>query len=439
MRTERVVLTVLLAFLLAGAPVAAHPAEAQAESAPQAQGPRAESPATPEIVVGPGEEIRTITRALEIAEPGATIRVLPGSYREGTIEISRSVRLVGEDFPEIDGESGATVLLVTADDVEITGLLVRRSGVSHIRDHAAIHFEDVRGCLVRGNRLEENFFGIYLARTKGCTLTGNTITATGLREVTSGNGIHLWNSERVVIRDNRIRGHRDGIYLEHVREVELHGNHSEANLRYGLHFMFSDETVCAGNTFRDNSAGVAVMYSRGVRMVDNVFADNWGPAAYGLLIKEINDSEIRGNTFRGNTVGVYSEGSGRIRVEGNRFLANGWAVKIMANSQDNVFTGNDFIDNSFDVTTNSRRNVNTFDANHWSRYQGYDLVGDGFGDVPYRPVRLFSLVVEKNPVALILLRSLFIDLLDLAERVAPILTPEALMDERPVMRPMVQS
>jgi nitrous oxidase accessory protein len=177
-----------------------------------------------------------------------------------------------------------------------------------------------------------------------------------------------------------------------------------------------------------------VMYAQRVRMEGNLFEDNWGASAYGLLLKEIADSEIVGNRFRGNTVGIYSEGTSRVRVHGNEIRRNGWGVKVMSNSRDNRFTANNFIDNSFDVSTNSRRNPNVFDGNHWSRYTGYDLTGEGVGDVPHRPVRLFSLVVERHPAAMVLLRSLFVDLLDVAERVVPSLTPETLLDATPRMR-----
>jgi nitrous oxidase accessory protein len=215
----------------------------------------------------------------------------------------------------------------------------------------------------------------------------------------------------------------------------IRGNTSEDNLRYGLHFMFSSENRYIGNTFRRNGAGVAVMYSKNVVIDrDNTFEDNWGPTSYGLLVKEISDSRIEGNRFVGNTVALSSEGSQRVHVANNRFVRNGWAARVMANSQENRFTDNDFIENSFDVTTNSRRNFNTFEGNYWSRYAGYDLDGDGVGDVPFRPVRLFSLLVERTPVALVLLRSVFVDLLDIAERVAPVLTPETLVDERPRMQ-----
>jgi nitrous oxidase accessory protein len=98
-----------------------------------------------------------------------------------------------------------------------------------------------------------------------------------------------------------------------------------------------------------------------------------------------------------------------------------------------VFTRNNFIGNSFDVTTNSQENPNTFRGNYWSKYSGYDLDRDGVGDVPYRPVRLFAYMVEQNEPSIMMMRSLFVQLLDAAERVVPTITPETLVDTRPAM------
>lgn len=389
---------------------------------------------TRERTVGPGGDHATIAAALAAAGDGDRIVIRAGLYRESPIVVDRTVSLVGEGWPVLDGEGKHAVVVVNAPGVEVRGLVIRGAGVSHLSDNAAILFEGVGDCTVEGNRLEENFFGIYLARSTGCTISGNTIRAAGTREATSGNGIHIWNGGEVLIRGNRIAGHRDGIYLEFAAGTTIVDNTSEDNLRYGLHFMFSNRTVFARNSFRRNGAGVAVMYSNEVEIAENRFEDNWGSASYGLLLKEITDSEVRGNVFRRNTVGVYSEGSSRIAVLGNRFARNGWAVTVMTNSRENRFSGNDFIANSFDVTTNGRQNFNVFDGNHWGRYQGYDLTGDGVGDVPHRPVRLFSLIVQRNPAALTLLGSLFVDLMDVAERVLPLLTPATLVDENPRVR-----
>jgi nitrous oxidase accessory protein len=188
------------------------------------------------------------------------------------------------------------------------------------------------------------------------------------------------------------------------------------------------------NVFRHNGSGVAVMYTKRVEMVGNRFEDNWGPAAYGLLLKEISDAHLVHNTFARNTTGLLADGANRIIATGNDFTANGWALRVDASTVDGRFEKNNFVGNSFDVTTNSREPSTTFAGNYWDEYRGYDLDRDGTGDVPHRPVRLFSVIVEQRPAALILMRSTFATLLDAAERVLPSLTPDALMDATPAMK-----
>lgn len=180
------------------------------------------------------------------------------------------------------------------------------------------------------------------------------------------------------------------------------------------------------------------MYSDNVDMMNNLFEHNWGTAAYGLLLKDINYSKIEGNRFYRNTVAIYSEGTNEVHIHGNDIELNGWAVNIKSNSARNRFTENNFIENSFDVRTDSPRNNNEFNGNYWSQYEGYDLDRDGVGDVPYRPVSLFSMVITKQPESLILLRSMFIKLLDTAERIAPVLTPKTLFDENPKMDQIIR-
>ncbi len=396
--------------------------------------PREETFSGREWVVGPDGDETTITAALARAEDGDRIRVQSGVYTETPILVDRSVELIGEDWPIIDGQGEGSLLRVEADYVRIQGFVLRGTGVSHVRDHSAILVEEKSRCRIEGNRLEDTFFGIYLARATDCLVRGNQLRASGTRESNSGNGIHLWDVDRVQLEDNHIEGHRDGIYLEFARGAVIRGNTSEGNIRYGLHFMFSDASFYVNNTFRRNGAGVAVMYSREVVMSRNRFLDNWGSASYGLLLKEVQDSRIDENLFRGNTIAIHSEGTDRLTFRLNRLERNGWAIKILANSQENLFESNDFVDNTFDVITNSRQNPNTFHGNYWSQYRGYDLSGDGRGDLPHRPVRLFSFIVERKPVALILLRSFFVEILEVAERVLPVLTPEALVDESPLMK-----
>ena len=391
-------------------------------------------PAIPEIVVDPHSAVSTVGAALALARPGDRVRVRPGVYREPRLVIDKAVELIGEDGAVLDGGGAHEVATVTADSVVIRGFTVRNVGVSFTEDRAGIRLDGVRGCVVEGNRLIGTFFGIYASHATDCLIAHNRIEGEGTTESGSGNGIHLWYSSGMVVEDNEVRGHRDGIYLEFSQDATIRRNLSIGNLRYGLHFMFSHGCRYLDNIFTANGAGVAVMYSRRVTMVRNRFEQSRGSAAFGLLLKDLAESEIGQNVFADNSVGLYAEGTTGSRVEGNAFLRNGWAVKIMADATGNRFHRNRFIGNSFDVATNSTASTSEFSENYWDHYDGYDLDHDDRGDVPFHPVRLFSLLVQQNEPALILLRSPFVDVLDAAERALPVLTPETLVDSRPLMR-----
>ena len=169
-------------------------------------------------------------------------------------------------------------------------------------------------------------------------------------------------------------------------------------------------------------------------MERNKFTENWGTASYGLLLKEIYDCEVLNNTFNENTLGIFVDGSSRVNYLKNHFVQNGWAIKVSGGCYSNNFRGNNFLNNSFDVSYNSRMNDNSFNGNFWSSYSGYDLDRDGTGDVPYRPVKLFSYIVNRTPETIILLRSLFVDIINFSEKVSPAFTPDDLVDTFPAMK-----
>ena len=387
-----------------------------------------------EIVVGKDSPIKTIKEGIRVASSGDRLLVKAGNYSEGNIVIDKPLTIVGENFPEVDGANKTEVFTVRADNVCIKGLVIKNAGIAFMHDNAAINVDGGNNCTIEKNRFVNNFFAVYLAKTSGCIVQGNRISGNGQAEASSGNGIHLWYSRDAKIADNRMTGQRDGIYLEFSNGVLIEGNRSEKNLRYGLHFMFSNGCRYLNNSFVNNGAGVAVMYSRKVEMRGNRFEDNWGPASFGLLLKDIQQSTIAGNSFSRNTVGIFAEGSFGNTVERNTFSRNGVALKLLGSSTGNLFTRNNFLANSFDVATNSSDTQNKFQSNYWDNYQGYDLDRDGIGDVPFRPVRLFSMLIAEYPPAMLLLRSLFVDVLDLAERAFPALTPETLVDRKPLMR-----
>ncbi|AFH48564.1 Nitrous oxide reductase accessory protein NosD [Ignavibacterium album JCM 16511] len=383
------------------------------------------------IIVSPSDNIEKI---LETATAGSTIILKPGIYRVNNLKIDKSLSLIGENYPTIQGNKKDEVITISADDVSVKGLKITDAGISYRQENAAIKLVESSDCVIKNNILENNFFGIYLAKSYNCVIKNNHIQASNKTETSSGNGIHLWYSKGITIEGNTIIGHRDGIYFEFVMHSLVRNNQSKNNLRYGLHFMFSDSCSYINNTFESNGAGVAVMYTKNVTMKQNKFINNWGAASFGVLLKDLTDCLIEKNHFEKNTNGLYLEGCSRITVRMNNFISNGWGIKLMANSMNNYFYENNFVTNSFDILTNSRNNFNDFSGNYWSRYNGYDLDKDGIGDVGYRPVKMFSVIVERQQESMILINSLFIELLNLTESIIPSLTPVNLIDNKPRMR-----
>ena len=265
---------------------------------------------------------------MEVAQSGDTLIIGAGRYLEAPIPVDKRLVIIGEEGAVIDGESEHEIFVVSADSVHISGLELRNVGVSYIKELSAISLTGADHCVIENNKLINSFFGIYLAKSNYSVIRNNEIIGEAVDEASSGNAIHLWYSKNSLIENNVVKNHRDGIYLEFVDNSTINENHSSGNLRYGLHFMFSNDDDYHNNYFEDNGAGVAVMYSRNIIMTGNKFYQNWGPSSYGLLLKEIYDGEISNNIFDQNTIGIFAESSNRIMFENNTFRSNGIALKI---------------------------------------------------------------------------------------------------------------
>jgi len=388
------------------------------------------------LEVGKGKACASVKEAIRLARPNDLIVVYPGNYSETELVINKPLRLQGQGMPVIDGLSVKDILTITASDVVIRGIHFRNSGKSTSRDYAAIKLHGTRRCLIEDCIFTDTFFGIHVNQSQSGIVRRNRFDGHAVSETHSGNGIHIWKSDSFLVSQNTILHHRDGIYFEFVKHSVILKNQCKNNLRYGLHFMFSDYDAYHDNIFTDNGAGVAVMYTNHVEMTGNTFQDNWGPVSYGLLLKDINYSLIRGNTFIRNTVGIQMENANKLRISGNNYLLNGWAMRMMGNCEYDTVVSNNFMGNSFDIGTNSSGtgNQNLFSGNYWDKYKGYDLNRDHTGDVPYRPVSLFSMLVENMPTAVVLLHSFMTNMLDEVEKSLPGLIPETLSDNSPSMK-----
>lgn len=356
-----------------------------------------------------------------------------GRFTGPEIIVHKPITLTGDKDAIIDGGEAHTLLTIESTAARVSGLHFVNTGYSSVDERSAIKLLSSRGCIIENNTIEEACFGIMMMKSSHCVISNNDIHARNIHEQRSGNGIHAWQCDSLTISNNQIQGHRDGIYFEFVTKTGVYQNSSMHNLRYGIHFMFSNNDEYVENTFSRNGSGVAVMFSHNVSIRKNEFSDCMGGAAYGILLKEINDTQILDNEFLRNTNGIYMEGTNRISLQHNSFIANGWACRIQASCSSIFLNKNDFISNTFDIATNGSLTSNNFNGNYWDKYEGYDLNEDQVGDIPFSPVSMYGVIIEQMPYAILLYRSLMVYLLDRSEKVMPGLTSEQIKDKSPRM------
>ncbi|MGZ3797639.1 MAG: nitrous oxide reductase family maturation protein NosD [Pseudobdellovibrionaceae bacterium] len=378
----------------------------------------------------------TVQAAIEAATDDAEIHIHPGIYNETNIIVDKRVQIIGaKDHASVfDGQDREGIFLIKTSGVAIRGLRLINTGYAATRDIAAIRVENTKDCLVDDNEIVDSSYAVYLAKVSSCSVLRNQILTHRSGATASGSGIHVWSGKNITIANNDIQGHRDGIYFEFVESSQIVDNFSHSNLRYGLHFMFSNSNNFQRNRFIRNESGVAVMYSKNIVMKANRFEQSNGAASYGILLKDISGSLIHGNLFGENTTGMYVEGTTHTQVIENDFIDNGWALRLVSSSDENNFVENNFLANTFEVTALPGWTTNTFERNYWSHYQGLDLDHDGIGDLPYRPVRLSAVWMQTIDGASLLLNSFFMSILDQAESVIPSITPDHIMDPHPLIR-----
>ena len=238
----------------------------------------------------------TIQQTIDRASPFDSIQ-LSGKFSESEIIVNKPLTIFSTDSASITAVKGEEIMIVGSDSVNIIGLTFRNVEPSYLKDRAALRLKRSKNILVKNNYFVNTFFGVYIQESNDCQIISNTFHGKAAKEIAAGNAIHVWKAERIEIIDNIAMNHRDGIYFEFVNQSYISGNVSKNNIRYGLHFMFSNYDIYENNHFENNGTGVAVMFSKQIRMVGNTFEKNWGGSSYGILLKEISDGVMKHNVF----------------------------------------------------------------------------------------------------------------------------------------------
>lgn len=374
--------------------------------------------------------------ALGNAVDGDTIRVLGGRF-DGPLTLDRSVVLIGEGWPVIDGGGHGTIVTVAAPGVTMRGFSLRASGKSLTKEDTGLSVV-AGGATVEGNRIEDVLFGVYLKQADGCVVRDNRIVGyADLLSARRGDLIRAWYSKRLTIEGNLLEEGRDLIVWFSEGSV-VRGN-TVSNARYGIHFMYDVDCEVSNNTFVNNSVGAYFMYSRRLVVEHNVLAYNRGPSGFGIGLKDLDDTRVVENLIVDNRVGVFVDNSPRevestMEYEGNVIAYNDQGVRLGASAERSRVTGNSFMENYENVTVpgGGRAPRVTWNGNYWSDYSGFDSNGDGVGDVPYRSDKLFEDMLARHPRLRLFVYSPAVQALNLAAVAFPVVRPQPrLVDNEP--------
>jgi len=398
------------------------------------QGDDAQPPAPGSIEGRPSPAQTSPLQALiDRAQAGDRIDVPAGTYR-GDIILDKPVTLAGSGRPVLLGSGDGSVVRVRAPGVTIEGFDIDGGRGGDLgRDTAGIHVAAAR-VTIRDCRVRDALFGIYLRQSDDALVERTTITGIPDRppgEV--GSGIHVWNSQRFTLTGNQIVGTRDGMYIQSSSNGVVRGNRAR-DLRYGLHYMFSDDNLFEDNSFETGAAGTALMYSKRITFRRNRFLRNRGFASVGLLFKACDEVLAEDNLIADNARGIFLEGSYRNTFRRNIVAMSDMALVIYDSSGGNVFEGNAFVGNLSPLSLVGRRTDTRFAGNYWSDHGEPDLDGDGIAERPYQLSNVFDHLRGNLTAADLFAQGLAARALGVAERAFPVLDAVPVVDERPLAR-----
>jgi nitrous oxidase accessory protein len=383
-------------------------------------------------VVNAGQSIQN---AIAAARAGDVIEVQPGIYT-GQFILDKPLTLVGVNQPILRGAGADSVVIVTADSCVLRGFIIEHSGNDLTKEDSGLLLK-AHNNLIENNELRDVLYGIYLYHASRNTLRGNVVRGRRALEIGErGAGLHLWNSPDNTLEDNTISDARDGLYIQASPGNTVRRNRVN-RVRYGLHYMNSDDNRFEDNYFAENVAGAAIMYSRRITLRRNAFLHNRGFSSFGVLFQDCEDVTAEENFIINNATGLFLEALRKAVFRRNVIAENDLALHIFSNAADDLFVENNFTANLSPLhIVGKRAGVRWSEAgrgNYWSDYAGYDLDGDGIGDVRHKIQNVFEYLEGAYPRLRLYLHSPAAQALAAAEKTFPVLkgSPEA--DAAPLM------
>jgi len=281
--------------------------------------------------------------------------VLTDNLNDSVVVERNNIVVDGAGYTVAGSGSGITLTSRTNVTIENTTINYGNTG---------IELASSSNNTLSGNNVANDNIGIELDYSSGNTLSGNNVTNNSL-----GIGIELSSSSGNTLSGNNVAHSSQGIELDSSIGNTLSGNNI-AGIDYGIGLYYSyTNTLSGNNVTANNYDGIYLDYSFGNTLSGNNVTNN----GHGI---DLYDSF--GNTLSGNNV-----------------TNNGYGIWLSYSSDNSIFH-NDFVGNSVQVLSDN--SSNTWDdgypsgGNYWSDYNGTDLYGgpfqnipgsDGIGDTPY--------------------------------------------------------
>jgi nitrous oxidase accessory protein len=361
----------------------------------------------------------------------------PGVHA-GPLRLRRAVTLWGPRQAIVRSGGEGTTIRVEAAGARLSGFTVDGSGARYDLLDAAVHVgaDDV---IVEGLAIERATFGILVERARRATVRGNLVRGDarqplGLR----GDGIRLWETSDSVVEDNTVADSRDLVVWYSPRNL-LRGNRISGS-RYAAHLMYSHGCTVEDNRSVGNVVGVFAMYVRGGAIRRNLLAGAAGAAGMGIGLKDSGDLVVADNRVIDDTVGLYLDNSpvqatDANHIDDNLFRGCGRAVVFHGGGGRNHLSGNALVDNRVQVENEGGGELAEWSGNWFDDYAGYDLDGDGLGDLPYELRSLRGDVVSRHPDLRFFEGTPALALGEAVGRLFPLARPSLVArDERPLAR-----
>ncbi|WP_068310365.1 nitrous oxide reductase family maturation protein NosD [Polycladidibacter hongkongensis] len=387
--------------------------------------------------IGQTEGVGALQQQINATTSDGVLRLAAGVY-PGPVVLNRPMQIACEAGAKIQGNGNGSVITLDAPETAVSGCEISGSGNSHETIDSGIQLtKKARGARVEGNHLTGNLYGVDVHGAQDAKVLRNTIIGRQDHRMNSrGNGVYVWNAPGAEVSYNKVRYGRDGIFTN-TSKRNLFTHNTFRDLRFAVHYMYTQDSVVSDNVSIGNHLGYAIMFSKGVRVENNL---SYNDRDQGIMLNYANAGTVMGNYIfgiKGRALFIYN--AHKNTISGNRFEGNDIGIHFTAGSEKNTISDNAFIGNRQQVKYVGSKWVDWSAegiGNYWSDHAAFDLDNDGFADTPYRPNDAIDHILWTQPSAKLLLGSPAVQLVRWAQRAFPATLPGGVIDRHPLVRPV---